>query len=68
MGLQQYSQEEIRVYDPPGGKGVYSFFMVDSSSNNPKVIISGGCVKFQPVAFKKKKDGRQNSMKSVFSL
>ena len=27
------------------------FFMVDSSSNNPKVIISEGCVKFYPVAF-----------------
>ena len=44
------------------------FFMVDSSSNNPKVIISGGCVKFYPVAFLKFQNGRQNSMKSVFSL
>ena len=46
-----YSQDEIRVYDPPGGKGVYIFFMVVSSSDNSKVIISGGCVQFYPVAF-----------------
>ena len=48
---------------------VYKVFsMVDSSSNNPQVIISRMCVKVYPVAFLKIQDGRQNSMKSVFSL
>ena len=44
------------------------FFMVYSSSNNPQVIISEGCVKFYPVAFFKIQDGRQNSMNSLSSL
>ena len=34
------------------------FLMVDSSPNNPQVIISGGCVKFHPVAFFLIQDGR----------
>ena len=50
-----FSQQEIRVYDPLGGKGVYSFFMVDSSSNDSKVIIYGGCVNFAQWNFLKYK-------------
>ena len=43
------------------------FLMIDFGSYGSEVIISRGCVKFHPVAFKKIQDGRQNSTKSLLS-
>ena len=57
------SQEELPVYSLAAGNGVLGthFFMIYISPYGPKVIIPGGCVKIQAVAFFKIQNGRRHA-------